>query len=60
MTLLKVRQVADLLQVSPMTVYRMINGGVLPAVRIGRSYRIDERVLHAYLDAHGIGWRTPQ
>lgn len=59
MTLLKVRQVADYLAVSPMTVYRMIRSGELPAMKVGRQYRIDARVLEAFLAAHGIGWTPP-
>jgi excisionase family DNA binding protein len=35
-----VGEVAALLRVSNMTVYRLINSGELPAVRIGRSFRL--------------------
>jgi excisionase family DNA binding protein len=37
---LTVGEVARLLRVSTMTVYRLINAGRLPAVRIGRSFRL--------------------
>ncbi|HUB69159.1 MAG TPA: helix-turn-helix domain-containing protein [Acidimicrobiales bacterium] len=37
-----VAEVADLLRVSNMTVYRLVQAGQLPAVRVGRSYRIRE------------------
>ncbi len=35
-----VTEVADMMRVSWMTVYRMIHAGELPAVRFGRSYRV--------------------
>lgn len=35
-----VTEVADMMRVSRMTVYRMIHAGELPAVRFGRSYRV--------------------
>lgn len=39
---LTVAEVADMMRVSNMTVYRMVHAGDLPAVRFGRSYRIPE------------------
>ena len=39
---LTVAEVADLMRVSAMTVYRMVQAGEIPAVRFGRSYRIPE------------------
>ncbi|MET0800027.1 MAG: helix-turn-helix domain-containing protein [Actinomycetota bacterium] len=44
-----VSEVADLLRVSRMTVYRMIKTGEMPAVRVGRSYRLREEDVHSYL-----------
>jgi excisionase family DNA binding protein len=35
-----VAEVAAQLRVSNMTVYRLVQSGQLPAVRVGRSYRI--------------------
>ena len=46
-----VSEVANLLRVSNMTVYRLIQAGQLPAVRIGRSYRIREDDVDKYLAA---------
>ena len=37
-----VAEVAELMRVSKMTVYRMVHAGDLPAVRFGRSYRVPE------------------
>ena len=42
---LTVAEVAQLMRVSNMTVYRMVESGKLPAVRFGRSYRIPESAL---------------
>lgn len=49
--LLTAGEVADLLRVSTMTVYRLIRGGELPAVRVGRSYRVRSQDLDSYLEA---------
>ena len=42
-------EVADLLRVSTMTVYRLIKAGELRAVRVGKSYRVREDDLDAFL-----------
>ncbi len=46
---LTVAEVADMLRVSNMTVYRLINAGSLPAVRVGKSYRLTEADVDGYL-----------
>jgi excisionase family DNA binding protein len=46
-----VAEVAGQLRVSNMTVYRLVQSGQLPAVRIGRSYRIREEDVDKYLAA---------
>jgi excisionase family DNA binding protein len=46
---LKVEEVAELLRVSKMSVYRMIHGGQLEAVRFGRNFRVPERAVDDYL-----------
>lgn len=46
---LTVAEVADQLRVSNMTVYRLIHGGELPAVRVGKSYRLREDDVDKYL-----------
>jgi excisionase family DNA binding protein len=48
--LLTVAEVAEELRVSTMTVYRLIQRDELPALRIGRSYRIERDDLESYLD----------
>jgi excisionase family DNA binding protein len=46
---LTVAEVAELMRVSKMTVYRLVHSGDLTAVRVGRSFRVPERAVHAYL-----------
>jgi excisionase family DNA binding protein len=46
---LTVAEVAAVMRVSKMTVYRMVHGGDLPAVRVGRSFRVPEKAVHDYL-----------
>jgi excisionase family DNA binding protein len=38
--LLTAAEVADTMRVSNMTVYRLIKSGQLPALRVGKSYRL--------------------
>lgn len=47
--LLTVAEVADMLRVSTMTVYRLIRTGEIPAVRVGRNYRVRRADLEQYL-----------
>lgn len=44
-----VREVAQLLRVSPMTVYRMCDTGQLDGKRVGRQVRIPAKTLYRYL-----------
>jgi excisionase family DNA binding protein len=46
---LTVAEVAAVMRVSKMTVYRMVHSGDLPAVRVGRSFRVPEKAVHDYL-----------
>ena len=46
---LTVAEVAKLMRVSTMTVYRLIKSGDLAAVRVGKSYRIREDDVDRYL-----------
>jgi excisionase family DNA binding protein len=49
MTFLTVAEVAAIMRVSKMTVYRLLHSGTLPAVRVGRSFRVPENAVHDYL-----------
>ena len=46
---LTVAEVAGVMRVSKMTVYRMVHSGELPAVRVGRSFRVPEKAVQDYL-----------
>jgi excisionase family DNA binding protein len=46
---LTVAEVATLMRVSKMTVYRLVHSGDLAAVRVGRSLRVPEQAVHSYL-----------
>ncbi|EEI16148.1 helix-turn-helix domain-containing protein [Corynebacterium lipophiloflavum] len=48
---LTVAEVAEIMRVSKMTVYRLVHAGELPAVRVGRSFRVNERAVTEYLDS---------
>jgi len=47
---LTVAEVAGLMRVSKMTVYRLVHSGELPAVRVGRSFRVPSKAVHDYLE----------
>lgn len=44
-----VAEVAAIMRVSKMTVYRLTHAGELPAIRVGRSFRIPEQAVYDYL-----------
>lgn len=48
-TFLTVAEVAALMRVSKMSVYRLIHSGALEAVRFGRSFRVEQKAVDAYL-----------
>ena len=47
--LMTVAEVARAMRVSKMTVYRLVHAGDLPAVQVGRSYRVNEHAVRDYL-----------
>lgn len=49
--ILTVEQAADLMQVHRITVYRYIREGRLPAVKLGKIYRLFSRDVEAFLEA---------
>jgi excisionase family DNA binding protein len=53
-TLLTVAEVAAIMRVSNMTVYRLIRGGDLPAIRVGKNYRIREAEAQRYLTERSV------
>jgi excisionase family DNA binding protein len=44
-----VAEVASVMRVSRMTVYRLIHDGRLPAVQVGRAMRVPEQAVRDYL-----------
>jgi excisionase family DNA binding protein len=44
-----VAEVAAMMRVSKMSVYRLIHSGELESVRFGRSFRVEQRAVDAYL-----------
>lgn len=46
---LTVAEVAQVMRLSKMSVYRLIHSGELEAVRFGRSFRVSEQAVDAYL-----------
>ena len=49
MRFLTVAEVAAVMRVSRMTVYRLVHAGDLASVKIGRSFRVPESAVHDYL-----------
>lgn len=48
--LLTIAEVAAMMRVSKMTVYRLVHNGELPALRVGRSFRVTEDDVHEYIE----------
>lgn len=48
-TWLTVEEVADYFRMSRMSIYRWIRAGRLPAIQIGREFRIDEEAVKALM-----------
>ncbi|GAA2009916.1 MULTISPECIES: helix-turn-helix domain-containing protein [Nocardioides] len=46
---LTVAEVAAMMRVSKMTVYRLVHNGDLAAVRVGRSFRVREEDANEYI-----------
>ena len=53
-SLLTVAEVASAMRISTMTVYRLIKSGELPAVRVGRSYRVRGSAVEQYLASRSV------
>jgi excisionase family DNA binding protein len=52
--LVTVAEVAATIRVSNMTVYRLIKNGDLPALRVGKNYRIRESDVDAFLSDRSV------
>ncbi len=49
--LYRIDEVVNELQLGRATIYRLIARGVLPTIKIGRSRRVAEEDLHAFIEA---------
>src|SRR5437867_12267314 len=52
--LLTVGEVASAIRVSNMTVYRLIKSGELPALRVGKNYRLRRLDVERFLDERSV------
>jgi excisionase family DNA binding protein len=50
-----VAEVATIMRVSKMTVYRLVHSGELEAIRVGRSFRVPEQAVNQYLRDAFVG-----
>lgn len=46
-----VAEVAAMMRVSKMTVYRLVQAGSIECIRFGRSYRVPRQAVRKYLEA---------
>jgi excisionase family DNA binding protein len=53
-SLLTVGEVAQVMRVSNMTVYRLIKSGQMAAIRVGKNYRIRHRDMEKYLSDRAV------
>ena len=49
---LKVKEIANLLDLSILTIYEYIKRGEFHAVKFGRNYRVERRELNKFLKKH--------
>jgi len=50
-----VRTLADRLAITPLTVYRLVRQGKIPALKIGKSIRFDPAAVDAFLESVRVG-----
>ena len=53
---LTIAEVAAMMRVSKMTVYRLIHSGEMPAIRVGKSFRVPEAAVRQLIDAGLSEW----
>lgn len=53
-SLLTVGEVARVMRVSNMTIYRLIKSGQMAAIRVGKNYRIRRRDVEKYLSDRAV------
>ena len=52
---LTVAEVAAIMRVSKMTVYRLVHSGEIEAIRVGRSFRVPKQAVDQYLRDASVG-----
>ena len=57
---LTTEQVANILQIHPFTVLKLLKTGKLRGAKIGRVYRIKESDVHEFLEQRTVGGATPK
>ena len=55
--ILTVSQVAEYLQLSEMTTYKLVNEGKIPGFKIGRHWRVKKSDLHSFIERLKTGER---
>jgi|HubBroStandDraft_4_1064222.scaffolds.fasta_scaffold1716377_1 excisionase family DNA binding protein len=51
-TVLKVGEVARLLRIHPVTVYRLLKNGSIPAFRLGSEWRFSQETIERWIKEH--------
>lgn len=49
---LKVKEIADILGLSILTIYEYIKRGEVQAIKLGRNYRVERREFNKFLKRH--------
>jgi excisionase family DNA binding protein len=57
--LLTVKELASLLRVSSQTLYKMLEQGEIPAVKIGAQWRFDQEKIRSWIESHASAPRGP-
>jgi len=48
--MLSIKQVAEVLELSPMTIWRMVSTGYIPARKVGRQWRISAQTIERFTE----------
>lgn len=58
--LLTVKEVAAMLRVSAQTLYKMLEQGEIPAVKVGSQWRFDREKIKNWIENQANGTATPK
>ena len=53
MNFYSIKEASEILKISDTTIYRYVKTGKIPAVKLGRQYRISDETLNAFAAGHG-------